>query len=273
MNNNKYILPSDLIQQYADGKISEYELRQNMSYDDAAKYNNKITAAQKLHQINTSGVKNMKVLYICGSSGSGKTTTAKYIADKLGLPYCVSAGGTHMFDDYHGEPCLILDDFRSSYMKFSDILKLMDNNTGSCVDARYHNINMSFCKLLIITSIQLPDKLYSNIFLEDEPIEQFIRRLNNRSYYNILENGDIVEINLDTEEYTGKCLGNFNTDIKPLYLNDDNDNDFMQILYTTTTYEKENNNDTDNKRTKRETTKVLNESQISLLERYRNKRC
>lgn len=260
---------TDYVQLYADGKISEYELRQKLGYKAGAQLNSRIQAAQKLHQMNTAGKKNMRVLYICGSSGSGKTTTAKYFAEELGYKYCVSAGGSHMFDDYHGEPCLILDDFRASYMKFSDLLKLMDNNTGSCVDARYHNINMAFCRLLIITSINEPKELYSNLFEGDEPIEQFIRRLNNRNYIEIIDD-NILEVSADTNKLTGKTFGKFSIDVMPKYINNEDNDNLLDSLYKgdveVSDYDKHDRG------TGKCSKKIYDKSTADFLEKYYNKK-
>ena len=109
------------------------------------------------------------------------------MAEAQGYDYKLAASGEHMFDGYDKEPCLILDDFRASDMKFSDFLKLLDPHHDSDVAARYHNRNMSNLKLLAITNTQAPNTIYK--FFQDansaEPANQFYRRLS-YTYYEIV---------------------------------------------------------------------------------------
>ena len=76
-----------------------------------------------------------------------------------------------------GEDCLILDDLRGSAMRFSDFIKMIDNNTDTRVKSRYYNKSITECKLIIITTIHSMLEFYSNIFsAQDEPLLQFQRR-------------------------------------------------------------------------------------------------
>lgn len=219
----------ELIDEFAAGNISEYTLTSNLDYRILKSFRSTIDAARLKNQINSiKRPKNMKVIYICGKSGSGKTTVAKWLAEQYGYSYCISAAGRHMMDSYRGQDCLILDDFRSSDMKFNDLLKLLDNNTSSEMDARYNNKNMAFCKLLIITSIHKPNELYSKVMLENEPLEQFIRRLRNREYIEI-RRGSINIYNADTGSFTGRSLGKF-SDILESIKSDDNSDDIFDNI-------------------------------------------
>lgn len=144
------------------------------------------------------GKREMKVIYICGASGTGKTTLAKFLASNEFYDYFVSGSGSDFLDGYDKEECIILDDFRSDYMTPSDLFKLCDNHTNSSVRARYKNKDISNCKLLIITSIVPPQFVY-NWQVLNEPFKQFARRLN-YSYLQILEDGIIDGCILDKIE-------------------------------------------------------------------------
>lgn len=151
-----------------------------------------------------------EVVYITGAAGSGKTTAAKYYAEQLGLDFFVSGGGDDILDGYNMEQCIILDDYRGGVMKFSEFLKFIDNNTNSSISSRYHNKDISNCRLIVITSINPPSGLYSRLKEEgqEEPIEQLYRRLNHH-FFKIDEEGAIVEYTLtvDKSERTGDILG------------------------------------------------------------------
>lgn len=120
----------------------------------------------------------MEVIFLSGPSGVGKTSYAKAIASGREYDYYIASGGDNPFDDYQGEECIILDDFRGSSMKFQDLLKLLDNHTASSVAARYKNKNLAFCKMIIITSTVPIDSFYGSLFKEhDEDKIQFFRRI------------------------------------------------------------------------------------------------
>jgi hypothetical protein len=60
-------------------------------------------------------------------------------------------------------------------MSISDLLKMLDNHTGSLVKSRYKNKFLE-CRLVIITSIKTIDQLYAMFVEQDEPLEQLKRR-------------------------------------------------------------------------------------------------
>ena len=52
--------------------------------------------------------RNLEVVYITGGSGSGKTLSAKYFAEKFGYDSFVSGSGDDFLDGYDKEECLII---------------------------------------------------------------------------------------------------------------------------------------------------------------------
>lgn len=117
-----------------------------------------------------------QVFYIQGTAGSGKTTYAKILGEKYyGIDdVYISSNGEKMFDEYNGERVIILDDFRDSDMRYSQLLKLLDNNTTSSAGARYHNKNLARCEIIIITSTIAPTDIYKGI---EEERYQLYRRI------------------------------------------------------------------------------------------------
>lgn len=205
----------ELINQYAELKVSKKNLMKKLSFNDYAnpKIRSLIKAAQEYRHLKVSE-RNLEVVYITGSSGSGKTTAARYYANKLNYDEFVSGSGDDILDDYDKEECLILDDFRAGSMKFMEVLKMLDNNTNSSVKSRYNNKDLSNCKLIIITSIFSPQDLYKVLQDEssNEPSEQFYRRIKHH-YFKIEENKEILEYSLKKDKFnepTGKTLGSIN---------------------------------------------------------------
>lgn len=170
-----------LIYDYGDCKISKKELYKHLDAYSFHKNAELIRDMEKYRSMVTKD-RDMEVLYICGASGSGKTTLAKFIAQSNGFDYFVSGSGKDVLDGYDKEECIILDDLRADVFTKAEIFKLMDNNTDSSIKSRYHNKNISTCKLMIVTSILSPYELYSwespnpNVKTK-EPVKQFVRRL------------------------------------------------------------------------------------------------
>ena len=120
--------------------------------------------------------RDMNVIYITGAAGTGKTTVAKFLAKTMGYDVCVSSSSNDPLQDYMGQKCLILDDFRPSDWQLSDLLKLLDNHTSSSAKSRYNNKYMNDCKMIILTSVfPITDRSYQKY--NNEPLTQLFRRI------------------------------------------------------------------------------------------------
>lgn len=180
-NATSNVVPDELIQKYANKEISERYLRSQLSIYEQKYYSSLIEAAKKTRNTIAIHDRDTQVIFITGPSGSGKTNTlARYIA-KIAAhdDYSVGAAGDHMVEAYNDSECFIIDDFRGQ-MRFNELLNFLDNKMNVEANARYSNKDFSACKLIIITSITTPDKLYKNDAIMDEPIKQLYRRLGNR---------------------------------------------------------------------------------------------
>ena len=199
---DKLVSVKALISAYATLKVSKKQFYKIMQEhpDEYIKNQSAINAAENLRSKNVCE-RNLEVLYITGSSGSGKTTLAKYLSDKKGYDYFVSGGGDDILDSYDKEECIILDDFRGGTMRFSEFLKMLDNNTNSTISSRYYNKDISSCRLIIIKSVNAPNELYS-MFKEEgkeEPIEQLLRRIRHR-FLKINEEGKVLEFKIEANK-------------------------------------------------------------------------
>ena len=204
---------------YANCEISKRQLMASYGARNGYQIMNdqiEIEKAEKVRNMIYERKKGMEVIYITGGAGSGKSTLAEYMAEAQGYDFKLAASGEHMFDGYDKEPCLILDDFRASDMRFGEFLKLLDPFHESDAAARYHNRNMSNLKLLAITNTQAPNTIYK--FFQDtnasEPINQFYRRLS-YTYYEIVivdklhpYSNTIYEYRIDDE--TGDIIEKYN---------------------------------------------------------------
>lgn len=160
------------------GTIKPYNLCESVDIATYSKHKVVFDRAFRYYQEKHKGVdREMECMYICGGSGTGKTTYAKMVAAQKGYRCYVSAGGKNPLDDYAGEECIILDDIRGSVFPLADFLKLTDNNTDSLVGCRYYNKSIAYCKLLICTSVQSLQTLYDGVTCDHkEPLKQLYRR-------------------------------------------------------------------------------------------------
>ena len=126
--------------------------------------------------------KKVKVIYIYGESGVGKTQKAKELIKEYFNENNVNTFNLVKYENNfwmgvseQSEVCLY-DDFRDSHMKPSEFINFIDYNThpmnikGGCIKNKY--------KLIIITSVQNPDNLWKNVQEKDEePKKQWLRRM------------------------------------------------------------------------------------------------
>lgn len=160
-----------------DGGIRRYNLydfvSMQMYLDHKAEFENAFAYREGVLKKNPN--RKIEVIYITGAPGAGKTTLAKYICDKRALSYCVSGSSRDPVQDYNGQDCLILDDLRPHTFNLSDLLKLLDNNTASSVNSRYHDRWLEV-QCIIITTVLSIDEFFRLIWDVGEPVAQFKRR-------------------------------------------------------------------------------------------------
>lgn len=120
-------------------------------------------------------IKNVKVYYIWGPSGALKSTKAEEIL--VNEKYEDFEEVKHIDSFWHdvvdAQGACVYDDWRDSHMSASEFINFIDYRT--------HNMNIkggsirNNYKLIIITSVQDPEKIYKN--LPDEPRKQWMRRM------------------------------------------------------------------------------------------------
>lgn len=160
-----------------DGSIRRYNLydfvSMQMYLDHKQEFENAFAYREGILKKNPN--RKIEVIYITGAPGAGKTSLAKYICDKRALSYCVSGSSRDPVQDYNGQDCLILDDLRPHTFNLSDLLKLLDNNTASSVNSRYHDRWLEV-QCIIITTVLSIDEFFRLIWDVGEPVAQFKRR-------------------------------------------------------------------------------------------------
>ncbi len=153
--------------------------------------------------------RDMKVFYIYGSAGCGKTS---YVFNKHGYDnvYRTTYYEFGWVDDYNGEKVLFLDEFRSSF-KISEILDYLD---GQPIRIRGRNYNRVACydTVYIVLNIPLMEQ-YKNI-QDNEPKmwAAFLRHIT--AVYNF---------DISKETPVNKIAGELKKPLSLIQINDDSD--------------------------------------------------
>lgn len=192
-----------VILQYSNLEISFIKMWNLLSPEERIIYKRQIDNAMSTRNINVKvvGNRNMKVIYIYGKTGAGKTSMAKWICDEiLEVDYYVSSSSNDIMQDYLGQEAIILDDFRSDNLSFSDMLKFLDNHTQSTVKSRYYNKAID-CKYIIITTTQMIYEQYGEVSFKERL--QLYRRIS--EVYFIDDNSiTFHNIDMDVSQQVGK---------------------------------------------------------------------
>lgn len=110
-----------------------------------------------------------EVYWLWGPTGTGKTAAAYDILGK-DCYTCLATG--RWFEGYDGHKNVLIDDIRGDFMKFHDLLRLLDRYAYR-VETKGGS-RQFLAKKIVITSPYLPDNIYPNC---SEDIAQLNRRI------------------------------------------------------------------------------------------------
>lgn len=130
-------------------------------------------------------VKQIRVYYIYGNAGKGKTRLAN---EFLGTDDVFITGSARdPYAGYKGESKVLWDDARFKGGDASEILRLTDPfGRKRTVGSRFHDKSLNNCEVMYITAIVGPNELWKDAF-PDEPYTQFRRRL--EDVYHVKDDG------------------------------------------------------------------------------------
>lgn len=175
------------------GDFKNFSYAEQLEYVNSLPISEKTAAFSKLEKLwkiecqflTLQADRKIEVYFICGKGGTGKTYYAKkFLKEKLKLDFCISSSSNDPLQDYLGQKAIILDDFRDrSFKNFEDCLKLLDNDTASTVQSRFHNKAFNGEVIMITSSVPLcywfrgrnADGKYFAVANED--FEQLYRRI------------------------------------------------------------------------------------------------
>lgn len=162
--------------------------------------------------------RNIKVIFICGKGGTGKTTYAKRLLKSENSDFCISSSSNDPLQDYMGQKAILLDDFRDRCFKnFEDLLKFLDNHTASSVQSRFTNKVFNGEMIVITSSVPLrywyhgknADGKYFSVSQED--FIQLYRRIS--CYVEVTESEIYVFDQIDKNGNPQGLAGTFRNDL------------------------------------------------------------
>lgn len=113
-----------------------------------------------------------KGYWFFGETGTGKSKRA-YEFDTPDNTYVLDPQDRGWWDNYSGQPTVIIDDFRGE-IPYNQLLRIIDRNHYGCI-RRGRAPHPLLAKTVIITSSLSPDRVYHNRNAEDK-IAQLLRR-------------------------------------------------------------------------------------------------
>lgn len=121
----------------------------------------------------------VKVIWIYGASGVGKTRMARSYAEKLGQGYYITGSSRDLFQGYKGEHTMIIDELRPNTIPYQDLLRIMDPYGEQVMAPSRYIDKVLACDVIIITTPYDPFTFYVANFINKSPdgVDQLMRRI------------------------------------------------------------------------------------------------
>lgn len=157
----------------------------------------------------TPPIRDVKVIWHCGETGSGKSYSYVKLCEKYGDDniYYFSDYANHGscgFDGYNGEPILFLDELKSSSLPFELLLTITQGYRNQ-IHCRYANC-FALWSEVHISSIFSPEDIYYNLVQKEaqgrDTLQQLLRRID-KYIYHYKEEDNYKDFELDASQYTG----------------------------------------------------------------------
>lgn len=121
----------------------------------------------------------IRVVWLSGEAGTGKTSFAKHYAEDRGLSYFVTTSQNDPFQGYRGQKVLIVDEIRPSTITYADLLQICDPYLyEKNLTARYRNPGFQ-SDIIFLTSVFSPLEFYNAMHLNSkiDTFDQLNRRI------------------------------------------------------------------------------------------------
>lgn len=159
-------------------------------------------------------VKDLKVYWHCGQSGSGKTQVYRKLVKDFGEEsvYYVSQHKHGAFDMYLGEPILFIDELRPYDLTYAQLLNICSDLKTAQVHSRYSN-KKNLWTTIHLATIYKPYEFYKEWFsqlstqeekddaMHKDPFEQMRRRLTSVIYHRKLNDESYTSYEIPNTVY------------------------------------------------------------------------
>lgn len=185
----KAIRVNELLDGLKSGTVTMAEVEHQLSGSLYGKY------APQISRINTLRLKReaeewrrkakaegriVRVIWIYGVSGTGKSSLAKKYAKQRNEPFFISGSSRDIFQSYSGQHTIILDELRPNMITYSDLLRLTNPysiDEGTMAPSRYSDKAIA-ADLYIVTSPFAPIMFYKMCDLNEyDSFAQLERRI------------------------------------------------------------------------------------------------
>jgi hypothetical protein len=151
------------------------------SYDDKIEraYSAKLKIeAEKWQQEKVMKHEKKDIYWLCGETGTGKTSLAKKIATNVTENVFISGASNDPFQGYSQERAVVLDDLRPDIFEYSDLLRMLDPYSfEATTKARYKNAYLTADTIIITTPFN-PKQFYQQYRMaKDDSFGQLARRI------------------------------------------------------------------------------------------------
>lgn len=143
-------------------------------------------------------IRDMRVIWHTGASGSGKSYERVLLSNEIGEDniYYLTAFNSGSFDNYNGQPVLWIEDYRGEF-KLQEFLRMLDKYKAE-IPARYCNVKALWNEVHI-TSVLTPSECYKKANLDDnDRIEQLLRRITSICYHYKTKFDDYCKLYFDS---------------------------------------------------------------------------
>ena len=165
----------------------------------------------------------IRVIWLSGEAGTGKTSFARKYAESHDLSYFVTTSQNDPFQGYDGQKVLIIDEIRPNTIAYADLLQICDPYMyDKKLTARYRNPSFQ-SDIIFLTSVFPPLEFYNAMHLNSEidTFDQLNRRIGmNLQFYRDIICQFVYDFNLDRKiwftenvkaypnHYSGNAFGN-----------------------------------------------------------------
>lgn len=152
------------------GAITPAQARDQLTGSQYAKAKTRIKAVveKRMERLGREWRKNMKekkksikVIWIYGASGTGKTRAARNFAENQDRDWYFSGSSRDPFQEYSGQPIVIMDELRPTTFDYADLLRMLDPfATDAMAASRYYDKPL-MADVIIVTTPYSPLDFYS----------------------------------------------------------------------------------------------------------------